>query len=236
LADDFQKLISNPPKMSELKNGTGKNWLGIQMQILTKDMANYWDLENTSGIIINKIVPDSPTENAGLKIGDIITAIDDFQISGDDKKNLDIFRTHVRNLDKKDVDIKYIRDGKTYSSHITLRSAPKSQFLAEEKINEELGFSVKELTQDIFLNYNIDFDTEGVWVSKVESAGIASIAGLRMGDLILKINNKTISNIDEFEKSLNSVLEKNPEYIQFFILRQNKTEFLFLKIRKDSFN
>jgi len=237
LASDFKKLISNPPKLSEMKkNGSGKSWLGIQMQILTKDMAKYWDIENTSGVIINKIVPDSPSENAGLEMGDIIISVDEFKIKGEDEKNLEMFRNHVRNLSEKKVNIKYIRDGKTYSTKVKLRSTPKSQFLAEEKSKQELGFSVKELTQDIFLNYNIDFDTEGVWVSKVESAGIASIAGLRLGDLILKINNKSISDINGFESSLNLILETEPEYIQFFILRQNKTQFLFLKTRKDTYN
>jgi len=236
LASDFKKLISNPPKLSEMKKGSGKSWLGIQMQILTKDMAKYWGIENTSGVIINKIVPDSPSENAGLKTGDIIVSIGDFRIKGEDKNNLDIFRNHVRNIGEKNIKVEYIRKGESFSTNVQLRSAPKSQFLAEEKLNQELGFTVKELTQDIFLNYNIDFDTEGVWVSKVESAGIASIAGLRMGDLILKINNKLISNINEFESVLNSILETEPGYLQFFILRQNKTQFLFLKIRKDTFN
>ena len=234
LATDFNKLIANPPILSEMKNGTGKSWLGIQMQILTKDMAKYWDLVDTSGIIINKIVPDSPSEVAGLEIGDIIISINDFRIKGDDKKNLDVFRDYVRNLDEKNVALKYIRDGKIYSTDVNLRSAPKSQSLADEKLIKDLGFSVKELTQDIFLNYNIDFDTEGVWVSQVESAGIASIAGLQLSDLILKINDKTISNLDDFDRYLQEILREKPEYIQFFILRQDKTQFLFLKIRKDT--
>jgi len=236
LASDFEKLIINPPKLSEMKNGTGKSWLGIQMQILTNNMAEYWELENTSGIIINKILPESPSENAGLEIGDIIVSVDDFQLKGDDKKNLDIFRNHVRNLNKKNVEVDYIRHGKMYSTDVRLRSAPKSQFLAEEKLIKNLGFSVKELTQDIFLNYNIDFDTEGVWVSKVESAGTASIAGLQLGDLILKINDKKISDIYDFDRYLKTILEQEPDYIQLFILRQNKTEFLFLKIRKNTLN
>jgi serine protease Do len=234
LATDFNKLITNPPILSEMKNGTGKGWLGIQMQILTKDMAKYWDLDDTSGIIINKIVPDSPSEAAGLEVGDIIISINDFRIKGDDKKNLDVFRNYVRNLDEKNVPLKYIRNGKIYSTNVILRSAPKSQSLADEKLIKHLGFSVKELTQDIFLNYNIDFDTEGVWVSQVESAGIASIAGLQLSDLILKINDKTISNLDDFDKHLKKILIEKPEYIQFFILRQDKTQFLFLKLRKDA--
>lgn len=234
LASDFEKLIANPPILSKMKNGTRKSWLGIQMQILTKDMAKYWGMENTSGIIINKIVPDSPSENAGLEIGDIILSINDFHLTGDDKKNLDIFRNHVRNLNEKDVKITYIREGKTYSANVFLRSAPKSRFLAEEKIIEDLGFSVKELTQDIFLNYDIDFDTEGVWVSQVESAGIASISGLRIGDLILEINSISITDLNEFDIHLKNILENEPEYIQFFILRQNKTQFIFLKILKET--
>lgn len=234
LASDFTNLIANPPILSEMKNGTGKSWLGIQMQILTKDMAKYWGIENTSGIIINKLVPDSPSDEAGLEIGDIIISINDFAISGDDKKNLEVFRNYVRNLDNKNVIVKYIRKGEYQSTEIDLRSAPKSQFLADEKLIEDLGFSVKELTQDIFLNYNIDFDTEGVWVSKVERAGIASIAGLRIGDLILKINNKKISGLNDFDDISQEILNEKTDYIQLFILRQNKTQFLFLKTNEEN--
>ena len=93
---------------------------------------------------------------------------------------------------------------------------------------------MKELTQDIFLNYDIDFDTEGVWVSQVESAGIASISGLRIGDLILEINSISITDLNEFDIHLKNILENEPEYIQFFILRQNKTQFIFLKILKET--
>lgn len=236
LTDEFSKLIKEPPSMIELKAKGGKSWLGIQMQILKKEMAEYWNLGDVSGLIINQIVPNSPADDAGLKVGDIITSIGNFNIIGDDERNLIIFRNHIRSLPESPVDIDYIREGKTKNTRVILRSAPKSQFLADELPIEELGFSVKELTQDIFLNYNIDFDTEGVWVSRVEGAGIASIAGLFVGDLILEVNESKITGLEDFKRKIKDILNTQPDYIQLFVLRGNKTLFIFLENRIDELN
>jgi len=230
-AKNFVKFIAKPPTMTEIKQGLGKSWLGIQMQMLKKEMAEYWDLGDATGIIINSLVANSPAENAGLKIGDIITSVNGFKITGDDNENLTVFRNFVRNLPEGPVTTEYIRNGKRHTTQIVLKSAPKSQFLAEELPVKELGLSVKELTQDIFLTYNIDFETEGVWVSRVEAAGIANIAGLSVGDLILKVNDYSVKDLDSFKKYTFEVIEKKPKYIQLFVLRHNKTLFLYLKNR-----
>lgn len=236
LANDFIKLIENPPTMTAVKKGIGKSWLGIQMQILKKDMAEYWDLDKTYGLIVNKVVPNSPAEDAELKVGDIITSVGNLKINGEDEKNLAVFRNYVRSLPEGPIDISFIREGKKHTIQIFLRSAPKSQFLAEELPVEELGFSIKELTQDIFMNYNIDFDTEGVWVSRVENAGNANIAGLFVGDIILDVNDFEVKNLNSFRDNIKDVLEDKPDYIQLFILRNNKTLFLYLKNRQEDFS
>ncbi len=233
LANDFIKFVDNPPTMTAVKKGIGKSWLGIQMQILKKDMAEYWDIDKTFGLIVNKVVPNSPAEDAGLKIGDIITGVGNFKINGEEDKNLTMFRNYVRSLPEGLVDISFIRNGKVNTLQIFLRSAPKSQFLAEELPVEEIGFSIKELTQDIFMNYNIDFDTEGVWVSRVENAGIANIAGLFVGDIILKVNDLVVKNLNGFRDNIKEVFEDKPDYIQLFVLRNNKTLFLYLKNRHE---
>ena len=61
-AEQFVPLFENPPKLITQKEGSGKSWLGIQMQILTEDMSVYWDIKGKNGIIINKVLAGSPAE------------------------------------------------------------------------------------------------------------------------------------------------------------------------------
>ena len=228
-AKNFIALIDNPPKLVAQKKGSGKSWLGIQMQILTLEMADYWGLNQDGGILVNSIVKGSPADQAGLNIGDIITAIGDLRIQGEDKKNLDVFRNYVRSLPEGIVTLKLIRDHKPITLNVKLKSAPISQFLAEEVSEENLGVTVKELTQDIIINNDLDYDTEGVWVSRVEEAGPASLGGLSVDDLILGLDESEIHNLSEFENKIQEINREKPEFLQFFIQRAGKTQFIFVK-------
>ncbi len=112
---------------------------------------------------------------------------------------------------------------------VELGEAPISSFLADELSNTLLGFSVKELTQDIIIVKQLDYDTEGVWVSRVERAGWADVAGLQVGDLLLKINEQLISSLDDLKKYFSKIEQEKPEYISLFIKRGPDTRFLFVK-------
>ena len=231
-AKNFVRLIESPPEIIFQKEHKGKSWLGIRMQILKKDMRKYWDIENIpGGIIVNSILPGSPAEKVGLQIGDIITQVGDLEIVNDDKRNLEVFRNYIRKIpegtEKKMV---LYRKGKQKIVQVNFTSAPKSQFLAEEFSEEHIGIRVKELTQDIIIQNDLDFDTEGIWVSGVEEAGPASIAGLKVNDLIIKINNTEIKNIVDFKKAIDKQLGSGLEYLQVLINRDSQTHFIFIKI------
>jgi S1-C subfamily serine protease len=116
---------------------------------------------------------------------------------------------------------------------IYLESAPKSRFLAEEYSDEFLGLGVKELTQDYIINNDLEFDTEGVWVSRIEDAGAASLGGIDINDLILSINDEEIKNLEDFADSTKDLKESEMEYIQVFLKRQGKTRFVFIKTMLD---
>ena len=225
----FLPLFAEPPRLVMQKEGSGKSWLGIQMQILTKDMAAYWDLKKKNGIIINKILSGSPAEKGGLKAGDIILSFENLQIDSYDKKNLDILRDHIRNLPEGNITAQILRKKKEREATIYLESAPKSRFLAEEYSDEFLGLGVKELTQDYIINNDLKFDADGVWVSRIEDAGPASLAGIDVGDLILSINDDEIKNLKDFADNTKEVKESKSDYTQVFLKRQGKTRFVFIK-------
>ncbi len=223
-------LLNNPPILLNLKEGKGKSWLGVQMQILTKKMVAYWELENTHGIILNKIMPGSPAEKAGLKPGDILLSLGQLTINNYEKKNLDILRGFVRDSQKGEITAKILRNKKPIEITVTLESAPKSRFLAEEYSDPVLGLGVKEITQDYVINNDLDFDTEGVWVSRIEDAGAASLGGIDINDLIIKINDYDIKDLADFEKHTKDMKNSDLEYIEIFLNRNNKTRFVFVKL------
>ncbi len=225
----FIPLIENPPQLVTQKEGGGKSWLGIQMQVLTKDMADYWNLPDIHGVIVSSIVPLSPAEKAKLRLGDIITAIGDFQIKSDDKKVIEAGRHYIRSLPEGEVNLQIIRDHQPMSVKVQLESTPKSRYLADEFFDENLGLRVKELTQDLFINNNLDFDTEGVWVSRVEEAGAASLAGLEVDDLILSIDDLKIKSLADFREIVQKLKQQQPDYIQVFIQREQITQYVFIK-------
>jgi serine protease Do len=222
-------LFEDPPRIVTQKTGSGKSWLGIQMQILTKEMAAYWDLKEKYGIIINKVISGSPAEKAGIKAGDIMLSIGNLQIDSYDKKNLDILRDYIRNLPEGNVSARILRNKISREATIYLESAPKSRFLAEEYSDEFLGLGVKELTQDYIMNSDLKFDAEGVWVSRIEDAGAASIAGIDVSDLILSINDKKIKNLEDFANATKDLKKSKMDYIQVFLKRQGQTRFVFIK-------
>jgi serine protease Do len=231
-AGQFIPMINNPPTLVSQKEGSGKSWLGIQMQVLKKNMAAYWDIKDTYGIIINKVMSGSPAKKAKLKPGDILISIGDLQFKGYDKKNLDILRTYVRDLPEGDISIRILRHKKLLDLNVQLERAPKSRFLAEEYSNEILGLGVKELTQDYIINNDLEFNTEGVWVSRVEDAGAAGIGGININDLILRINNNEIADLDDFKKITQALPDSKDEYVQIFLKRNGKTRFVYVKTMK----
>jgi serine protease Do len=227
------ELIKNPPKMEKQKNGTGKSWLGIRMQILKKEMAEYWEIPGTYGIIVNSVVPQSPAEKSDLQVGDIITGINDFKVQGEEDEDLELIRNFIRSLPEETATLTIIRDIKSRQVSVDIENAPISKFFSDEYSEEFMRFSVKELTQDIIMENDLDFDIEGVWVSRVEEAGAAGLSGLMIHDLILTINDQKISSLDEFKKLMEPVVEEKPGYVQLFVKRGNRTLFVFVKTSHD---
>lgn len=228
LYNTFARLISDPPLFRE-KETTRKKWLGIYMQSFNREMAHYFHVPDMSGVLVNTVLEDSPAAQAELQAGDIILAVNDQKIRAEKDSDLERFRDLIREQEDSNVWLRIFRNGQYFDKLVVLGDTPISQFLADEISNPLIGLSVKELTQDIILAKQLDWDAEGVWVSKVESAGWADVAGLQIGDLILKINERKVSGLEDFREIFKNLEGEKPEYLSLFIRRRTDTQFLFIK-------
>ncbi|MTI81429.1 MAG: PDZ domain-containing protein [Firmicutes bacterium] len=97
-------------------------WMGVQIQDLTPEIAEYLDVKQDKGVVVVGVVPGSPADKAGVKQGDVITSLDGKEIS-----NTDELIETVR--DKKvggTLEVGSIREGQKIELYITVTERPQS--------------------------------------------------------------------------------------------------------------
>jgi serine protease Do len=191
-------------KDSILKHGKViRGWLGVAIQDITEELSKSLEVPARSGVLVSDVTPDSPAAKAGLRRGDVITAIDGVKTTDS---------AHLRNLvalagkDKK-IKIDLLRDGKAKSFEVTLGEAPAdgtSGSLGGERTEDTglfAGVSVQELDAATRARQRIPSSVRGIVVTRVDPQSPAAAMGLRPGDVIVEVNRVETPTVDAFRKA-----------------------------------
>ncbi|MBA3660684.1 MAG: Do family serine endopeptidase [Gammaproteobacteria bacterium] len=166
--------------------------LGIIAQDLTPELASAFKLESSKGAVIALVLPHSPASQAGLKIGDIIVAVEGLAV----KNASDVINTvgFLRVDSKANFDL--VRNGKRINTNIILTD-PKKRKTDLDQMDPFLnGVGLKDFT----LLSPIHGSIEGVLVVAVEQDSPAWEFDLRAGDVITSVNQQSIKNITDLKK------------------------------------
>lgn len=166
-----------------------RGMLGVMVQTLTPDLADALGAANATGAAVTSLVPGSPAEIAGIQERDVVVSINNQAV-----KNAAQLRSIVGMLPVGEAAIMKIRRG---NKTLTITAIIENI----EKINEQLNQD-KRLLSGVRLNNFYqkdggDKEIKGVIVLVVEDSSAAWLAGLRPGDVIIKANNKPITDIAE---------------------------------------
>ena len=208
-----------------------KPWLGVSTQVLTQDLAVAMGLDKSSrGVRLSQVFPDTPADQAGLKAGDLIFRIDGQIVQAQRPEDVEVFGNMIKQyrIDSRVV-FEIWRDGNLLELNATLDKRPTPSNELPEYEDKLLEYTVRELSfgDQVFLR--IQKEGHGVLVDNVESAGWAALAGLRQGDLLLKVNNNKIFDISGMTELMSQVHQEKPEHIIFFVKRGIHTLFLELE-------
>jgi len=204
-----------------------RGWLGVATQPVTTELQKALGLKNNIGALVSGVEPNSSAANAGVNSGDLI-----IKYNGKKVKNL----LHLRSLVKgseinKEVEMVVVREGKELTLNTTIQESTKAKTESKEDLFENLGMVVRNLTskQSISLGYEGE---EGVIITKIQKESSAFKAGLNKGDLIIEVQHKPVTSVDEFHQAILKI--QQDEDILMFIKRQNKTsKFIVLNQKKD---
>lgn len=228
-ADLFQQYIDTPPSEESV---TTDAWLGVFTQPLTDDLAEYWDVPHEGGVVVATVLPGSPADKSGLRMGDIIVNFDGNPITVKQDQDVVAFTKLVRESPLEEpLSIKLLREGEAIEMRLSLRQRPKSGRDADEYEDDIFGLTARELTTDVRIRMNLAEELGGVLVRRVKSGSPAAVAGIRPGFVIMAIGGRPIASLDGYVSAVKAEQEAQSSEITLFCQVGASTAFFRLQPR-----
>jgi len=229
----FDGIAKPMPILPQLMK-TGKvrrGMLGVTIQSVDADLAQSLSLPAARGAIVTSVANGGPAEKAGLKRGDVITAID---------KQPVIDNNSLRNLVASKqpgatVDVTASRNGRDQDFQVALAELPDRQQTDSEDEdtsstgaagNQKFGLTLQPLTAAMAERSGLEPGDDGLLVTRIDPSGSAANAGIRQGDLIQEVNRQPVRTLAEFSAAMQ---RSGARPALVLVKRRNNVVYLTLK-------
>lgn len=191
----------------EVKRGQ----IGIGIQDITPDLRQAFNLENgLAGVLVTRVIEDSPAEGAGLKSGDIVLEVDGSAVrSASELRN----RVGMKAIGEK-VQLKFLRNG--------------DEKTVDVKVGEPVALNATDATLHPLLagvTFENDPDGKGVRVAGIQADSPAMYSGLQTGDVIVSANRQPVTDL----LSLKQALERSKNSLLLHINRKGGSLFIVIR-------
>lgn len=178
-------------------------WLGANMQAVSKDIADSLGMDRPAGALVSEVMPRSPAADAGLRTGDVITAVDGQPI--DDPESFG-YRMGVRAIGGT-MPLTILRRGKPMSLDVKLAAAPETPPREQLTLSGRSPFSgatIVNVSPATLEEYSVEGVREGVLVAEVADGSPAASVGIQRGDVVLSVNDKKIARTADLREATSS--------------------------------
>ena len=205
----IQTQVVKPTVEALIRDGKVRHaYIGVSINDVTPENAQFFHLTDNDGALVASVEANSPGARAGLKVGDVITALDGEKVS--DAGALQVAVGQRRPGTK--VELGVVRDGKTLTVPVTLeelnaRSEANESSGGEEHGKGRWGLSLDNLTPDLKQQLQAPGGVHGAVVTSVEPGSSADDAGLARGNVIQEINRQPVQSAADAQRLLSSIAE-----------------------------
>ncbi len=224
--------IGKDPKQDPPKSPK-RAWFPVRLQPITEEIATALSLpEGTKGLRVTYVVPRRGADKAGVKVGDLLLKLDGERILISQPEEVSQFLATIRQYDP-GTELKFdiLRGGKSSSLKVLLDSAETDAASVKRSKDKDFEMGVRDMTFDDRVDLQLPEKLEGTLIDYVTSAGLASMAQLAGGDVILSINGTPTPDSDTVERLMKEAKAKKMRHIVFFVRRGIHT--LFLELESD---
>jgi len=221
--------LSASGKPSERKQEKEKTkisgWIGVMVQDVNKKVARKAKLESEEGVYVSEVLEDSPADSAGIQESDVIIEFNGKKLFDSD----DLEKVVHRTLPETKVSIVIVRNGEKKTLHLTVGKKKESQhymFCGMSNIpdvrvfvgNRILGLQFLTLNEQLGEYFSAP-NNEGVLVVEVEHKSTGEKAGFKAGDIVIRIEKKTIDAVEKIRKELQKYNEGDT--VKFEVMRKS---------------
>ena len=203
------------PIVAQLRDGEEieRGFLGVNIVPVNDDLADSLGLPKNRGEFVQVVQPDGAAERAGIKPGDVVTAINNQPVTTE--QTLSFLVANIKPGTRIPIDL--IRDGEELRVTATVAKRPSEDELRRQQmfdpdaepdetpdesdgtIEEKLGLQVMTLTPQIARQLGAGEDVTGLVIGAVDQNADAARKGLRRGDIILSANYQETANVTDLE-------------------------------------
>lgn len=186
-----------------------KAWLPVAMQVVTKEMARELGITGVSGMRITQIYSDTSVERAGLKIGDIITALDGEPVRVSSPEDYEVLPAMIRQYKiGSSAELAVMRGRDKLKVSVELEKFPTPPGEMKKYVDASFEFTVRDIAFLDRAQEGWGKDETGVVVEAVGEGGWASLARLSVGDLIISVNGESVADVALFEVAMKGITDK----------------------------
>jgi len=231
---DSQELITvakiGPDLQGDKPGRPAKAWLGLETQVMTSQIAEVLDLEGKKGVRVTRVIPDSPAEKAGLKVGDVLLKLDGQVIQASTPSDDELFGNLIRDY-KVGSEAELLGRRGTNELKLTAKLGPQPKPNSDqaEFRDDQFEFKARDLSFNDRVDEKLGATEKGVRIVSVQNSGWAALAGLSSGDILFSIGGQPTDSIGSLKQVLSKLKEEKPRRVMLFIKRGVRTYFLELE-------
>jgi serine protease Do len=183
-----------------------RGYMGVILSDVDADLQRSLRLSSTQGALVQDVTNDSPGSRAGLRVYDLITAIDGKRVVN----NSEIIREVARRGPGTLARLNVTRDGRAQTVTVRLGERPSRQ--AGRVVDEAspvrpssntvtpLGLNVRDIDSETSRRLRLPSGVDGVVVTRVDPLSSAYDAGMQRDQIVLEINRRPINSADDYNR------------------------------------
>ena len=180
-------------------------YIGIGITDVTPENSKFFDMKSNEGAVITQVESDSPGAKSGLKVGDVITAVNGKKVSDAGQLQMEVSEQRPGTTLKLDV----VRNGNNVTVPVTLEAMGSRNGTLESaeagQGKPRWGLGLSDLTPDVRQQIQAPSDVKGAVIEQVQPGSPADEAGLQVGDVVISVDRHPTPNAADVQHALSSV-------------------------------